>query len=50
MSPTNKAYFDVLDSTMFVMCLDSGRPETPEEIARQGYIGDGANRWFDNLR
>lgn len=34
---------------MFVLCLDEGHPETPEEIARQGYIGDGSNRWFDKV-
>lgn len=34
---------------MFVLCLDTGAPDTPDEIARQGYIGDGANRWFDKV-
>ena len=34
---------------MFVLCLDDGCPETPEENARQGYIGDGSNRWFDKV-
>lgn len=34
---------------MFVLCLDAGRPESPDQIARQGYIGDGANRWFDKV-
>ena len=34
---------------MFVLCLDDGCPETPEEKARQGYIGDGSNRWFDKV-
>jgi hypothetical protein len=34
---------------MFVLCLDNGSPETPEERARQGYLGDGFNRWFDKV-
>lgn len=34
---------------MFVLCLDAGNPDTPEQIARQGYIGDGSNRWFDKV-
>ena len=34
---------------MFVLCLDAGSPETPEDIARQGFIGDGLNRWFDKV-
>jgi hypothetical protein len=34
---------------MFTLCLDTGSPESPEEIARHGYIGDGSNRWFDKV-
>lgn len=34
---------------MFVLCLDAGHPESPDQIARQGYIGDGTNRWFDKV-
>nr|ALQ32923.1 putative polyketide synthase [Fusarium redolens] len=48
-SPGNVDYLHLLDSAMFVLCLDSGSPETPDEIARHGYIGDGANRWFDKV-
>lgn len=48
-SAGNVDYLHVLDSAMFVLCLDSGSPETPDEIARHGYIGDGANRWFDKV-
>lgn len=49
LSPGNAEYFQVLDSALFVLCLDAGSPETPEQIARQAYIGDGANRWFDKV-
>lgn len=49
LSPGNAEYFHVLDSAMFVLCLDEGSPDTPEELARQGYIGDGANRWYDKV-
>lgn len=49
MSPGNVEYFHVIDSAMFVLCLDAGSPDTPEQIARQGYIGDGSNRWFDKV-
>nr|ALQ32954.1 putative polyketide synthase [Fusarium sacchari] len=49
LNPSNSDYLMVLDSSMFVLCLDSGSPETPEEIARGGYIGDGTNRWFDKV-
>ncbi|KAG8357208.1 hypothetical protein FVEN_g12792 [Fusarium venenatum] len=47
LSPANVDYFHVLDSTMFVLYLDSGNPETPNEIARGDYIRGGFNRWFD---
>ncbi|KAK5653765.1 hypothetical protein OQA88_7922 [Cercophora sp. LCS_1] len=49
LSPTNQEYFNVIDSAMFVLCLDATNPITPEDMARQGYIGDGANRWFDKV-
>jgi hypothetical protein len=49
LSPTNVDYFTVLDSAMFVLCLDSNSPETPDAIARGGYIGNGVNRWFDKV-
>ncbi|RYP80178.1 hypothetical protein DL769_002591 [Monosporascus sp. CRB-8-3] len=49
LGPGNVEYFHVLDSAMFVLCLDAGSPDTPEQIARQGYIGDGTNRWFDKV-
>ena len=34
---------------MFVLCLDDGFPETSEERVRQGYLGNGSNRWFDKV-
>jgi len=34
---------------MFVLCLDDGSPETPQERVRQAYLGDGSNRWFDKV-
>ncbi|KAM7221172.1 hypothetical protein V8F06_003347 [Rhypophila decipiens] len=49
LSPSNANFFSVIDTAMFVLCLDSGSPVTPQEIARQGYIGDGSNRWFDKV-
>ncbi|KAK8066687.1 hypothetical protein PG997_013434 [Apiospora hydei] len=49
MNPGNAQYFHVIDSAIFVLCLDTGSPENPEEVARAGYIGDGSNRWFDKV-
>ncbi|KAM0290527.1 hypothetical protein ACHAO9_004885 [Fusarium lateritium] len=49
LSPSNVDYLHTIDSAMFVLCLDSGSPETPDEIARHGYIGNGTNRWFDKV-
>lgn len=47
LSPANVEYFNVIDSALFVLSLDDGCPETPEQRVRQGYIGDAWNRWFD---
>ena len=49
LSSNNVEYLNVIDSAMFVLCLDAGSPDTPEQIARQAYIGDGSNRWFDKV-
>ncbi|KAK3934736.1 hypothetical protein QBC46DRAFT_462469 [Diplogelasinospora grovesii] len=49
LSPANAEYFHTIDSALFVLCLDDGCPETPQDRARQGYIGDGSNRWFDKV-
>lgn len=44
---TNKDYFRAVEQAAFVVCLDLGEPETNEERVKQGYFGDGFNRWFD---
>ena len=49
LSLANAKYFHVIDTAMFVLCLDDGHPATSEERVRQGYIGDGSNRWFDKV-
>lgn len=46
-STANAEYLRVIESALFVLSLDDGCPETSEERARDGYVGDGANRWFD---
>jgi hypothetical protein len=49
LSYTNAKYFQVIDTAMFVLCLDDGSPTSPKETTRHGYIGDGYNRWFDKV-
>lgn len=46
-SAANAEYLRAIESALFVLSLDDGSPETSEERARDGYVGDGANRWFD---
>lgn len=46
-STSNAEYLRIIESALFVLSLDDGCPETSEERARDGYVGDGANRWFD---
>jgi hypothetical protein len=49
MDSANEQYFNVVESACFVINLDDGSPQTPEERVRQGYLGDGFNRWFDKV-
>lgn len=48
-SPSNAEYLKTIESAVRVLCLDDGSPNTPEEIARQAFMGDGFNRWFDKV-
>jgi len=44
---SNKAHMAKIESSMFVLCLDSTSPKTSEEFSRACWHGDGASRWFD---
>jgi carnitine O-acetyltransferase len=36
-----------IETSVFVLCLDSDKPETVEELAAQVWTGKGVNRYFD---
>lgn len=43
-----KQAIDDIESSVFVLCLDSAQPETVEELAAQVWTGNnGVNRYFD---
>ncbi|GJJ68533.1 hypothetical protein EMPS_00879 [Entomortierella parvispora] len=44
---SNKAHMAKIETSMFVLCLDSSSPVTCEEFSRACWHGDGASRWFD---
>jgi carnitine O-acetyltransferase len=46
-SPSNAKALEVIESSGFIVCLDSATPITLEERARQYWHGDGSNRWYD---
>ncbi|KAJ2001141.1 Carnitine O-acetyltransferase mitochondrial [Coemansia thaxteri] len=46
-SPANAAVLERLQSAAFLVCLDSARPVTREEVHRVLWHGNGRNRWFD---
>jgi hypothetical protein len=46
-SEENQKYLSVIEGAAFIVCLDDSSPETPEEVVRSFYLGDGFNRWFD---
>ncbi|KAG0040376.1 Carnitine O-acetyltransferase mitochondrial [Gryganskiella cystojenkinii] len=43
----NKAHMAKIETSVFVLCLDSSTPSTPEEFSRACWHGDGQSRWFD---
>ncbi|GKU06255.1 unnamed protein product [Fusarium langsethiae] len=43
----NAAYFETIEASVFVMCLDDNSPVTRADRVRYGYIGDSFNRWHD---
>ena len=43
----NKAHMAKIETSMFVLCLDSSSPSTSEEFSRACWHGDGASRWFE---
>jgi carnitine O-acetyltransferase len=46
-SPNNAKALEAIESSSFVICLDGATPVTLEERARQYWLGDGSNRWYD---
>ena len=46
-SPLNAGVLEDIESSSFVVCLDSNMPVTLEERARAYWHGDGTNRWYD---
>ncbi|KAJ9607140.1 Carnitine O-acetyltransferase mitochondrial [Cladophialophora chaetospira] len=46
-SPLNAEILKDIESSSFLVCLDSSSPVTLEERARAYWHGDGSNRWYD---
>lgn len=46
-SPLNEQALKEIESSSFVVCLDTSAPVTLEERARVYWHGDGSNRWYD---
>ena len=45
--PDNQTYLDVIERSLFALCLDASSPESMEERFHAALHGDGKNRWFD---
>jgi hypothetical protein len=41
---TNTEPLKMIDSALFVLCLDEGEPESPEQVTKVFLHGDGTNR------
>ncbi len=46
-SPNNAQVLKDIESSSFIVCLDSTMPVTLEERAHAYWHGDGSNRWYD---
>ncbi|KAH0843521.1 hypothetical protein AYO21_07201 [Fonsecaea monophora] len=46
-SPLNAEVLKEIESSSFIVCLDSSAPVTLEERAHVYWHGDGSNRWYD---
>ncbi|KAF9306608.1 Carnitine O-acetyltransferase mitochondrial [Mortierella antarctica] len=44
---SNRVHMAKIETSMFVLCLDSTSPSSSEEFSRACWHGDGASRWFD---
>ncbi|KAK2761770.1 polyketide synthase [Arachnomyces sp. PD_36] len=47
LDPGNVTYFRTIEESAFIICLDDGEPESPEQRARHFHFSDGSNRWHD---
>ncbi|KAL4759179.1 choline/carnitine O-acyltransferase [Aspergillus foveolatus] len=47
LSEENASYIRTIEQSAFVVCLDDGSPDTPEERGRHFHFSDGSNRWHD---
>ncbi|KAK4099533.1 hypothetical protein N658DRAFT_160221 [Parathielavia hyrcaniae] len=46
-SPANAHYFQTIEAAAFAINLDDGSPVGYADLAKQGKLGDGFNRWND---
>jgi carnitine O-acetyltransferase len=49
MDQRNQKNFDIIERSLFVLCLDDECPEDIASEARMMFHGNGKNRWFDKL-
>ena len=44
---SNQTLLDTIDNASFILCLDDAAPKDTETTARQLWIGNASNRWYD---
>ncbi|KAJ3218879.1 Carnitine O-acetyltransferase mitochondrial [Clydaea vesicula] len=47
LNPLNKKSLEIIENSVFAICLDDTKPVTREELSRACWHGDGKNRFFD---
>lgn len=47
LSPVNAESLDLIENSLFMLCLESRQPEDMEDLSMTMLLGDGHSRWFD---
>lgn len=46
-SKENRDSLDIIERSLFLLCLEERQPENLEQLSRTMILGDGITRWFD---
>ena len=47
LSPINAGSLDLIENSLFILCLESRQPKDMKDLSMTMLLGDGRSRWFD---